>query len=58
MAVPKRRTSKTKKRQRRSHLALTVPQAGSCPNCQAITVQHRVCATCGTYKGEKIIDVD
>ncbi|MBN2705070.1 MAG: 50S ribosomal protein L32 [Deltaproteobacteria bacterium] len=58
MAVPKRRTSKTKKRQRRSHLALTVPQGGTCPNCQAITVPHRVCAACGTYKGEKIIDVD
>lgn len=58
MAVPKRRTSKCKKRQRRSHLALTVPQTGSCPNCQAPTVPHRVCSACGTYKGETIIEVD
>ncbi|NPA25681.1 MAG: 50S ribosomal protein L32 [Deltaproteobacteria bacterium] len=58
MAVPKRRTSKAKKRQRRSHLALTPPQAGICPNCQAPTVPHRVCPSCGTYKGETFIDVD
>ncbi len=58
MAVPKRKTSKTKKRQRRSHLAMTTPQAGTCPNCQAATVPHRVCAACGTYKGETFINVD
>ncbi|MCK5539914.1 MAG: 50S ribosomal protein L32 [Deltaproteobacteria bacterium] len=58
MAVPKRRTSKTKKRQRRSHLAMTAPQSGTCPNCQATTVPHRVCAACGTYKGETFINVD
>ncbi|MCD6268713.1 MAG: 50S ribosomal protein L32 [Deltaproteobacteria bacterium] len=58
MAVPKRRTSKARKRQRRSHLAITAPQTSTCPNCQATTVPHRVCSSCGTYKGETFIEVD
>ncbi len=57
MAVPKRRSSKTKKRQRRSHHALSVPQTAICPNCAATIVPHRVCPNCGTYKGETIIAV-
>jgi large subunit ribosomal protein L32 len=58
MAVPKRRTSKARKRQRRSHLAITAPQTSTCPNCQATTVPQRVCSSCGTYKGETFIEVD
>ncbi len=58
MAVPKRKTSKARKRQRRSHLAISAPQTNTCPNCQATTVPHRVCSSCGTYKGETFIEVD
>lgn len=33
MAVPFRRTSKTKKRMRRTHLKKTAASVVSCPNC-------------------------
>ncbi len=57
MAVPKRKTSKARKRKRRAHHALSAPAYSICPTCQAPTFPHRICANCGTYKGEEIIAV-
>ena len=58
MANPKRRTSKRRKNQRRSHHALPVTSAGECPNCGALRRPHRVCETCGFYNGRAAIPVD
>lgn len=55
MAVPKRRTSKTVKRQRRTHFKLQVPGMVSCPNCGEMKLAHRVCKECGTYKGKEVV---
>lgn len=33
MAVPKRRTSKTRKNKRRTHFKISVPGMTECPNC-------------------------
>ena len=33
MAVPKKRTSKTRKRKRRTHFKLSVPGLVNCPQC-------------------------
>ncbi len=57
MAVPFRRTSKSKKNMRRSHLALNVPNMVVCPNCGELTLSHRVCGNCGFYKGKQVIAV-
>lgn len=51
MAVPKRKTSKTRKNWRRSHDALTVPDRANCPQCGASRLPHRVCRECGHYRG-------
>jgi large subunit ribosomal protein L32 len=51
MAVPKRKTSKTRKNWRRSHDALTPPGRANCPQCGASRLPHRVCAECGHYRG-------
>ncbi|MCB9029957.1 MAG: 50S ribosomal protein L32 [Deltaproteobacteria bacterium] len=57
MAVPKKKTSKMKKRQRRSHHALT-PQYGIiCSNCGEPVQRHRVCSACGYYKGKQALEV-
>lgn len=56
MAVPVRRTSKKKKNMRRSHLKLNVPGMVSCPNCGEYKLSHHVCKTCGTYKGDNVLD--
>ena len=55
MAVPKRRTSKSKRNKRRSHDAIGVPARSTCPQCQEPKPPHRVCSNCGTYRGREII---
>ncbi|WP_042430625.1 50S ribosomal protein L32 [Geomicrobium sp. JCM 19039] len=56
MAVPKRRTSKTRKNKRRTHVKLAVPGMTKCPECGELKRSHRVCKSCGTYKGEEIVE--
>ena len=54
MAVPKHRTSKQKKRQRRSHLHLRANHFIVCKNCGTRKKPHVVCANCNFYRGEKV----
>lgn len=58
MAVPARRTSKTRKRKRRTHFKLTLKGITKCPNCGEVVRSHAACSSCGEYKGRKIIDKD
>jgi large subunit ribosomal protein L32 len=58
MAVPKRKTSKAKRDKRRAHDFLARPSQSTCPQCGAPKVPHRVCGSCGTYKGREIIETD
>ncbi|MGI6461698.1 MAG: 50S ribosomal protein L32 [Candidatus Hydrogenedentales bacterium] len=50
MAVPKRRTGKTRRNTRRSHHALVKPNLSECPSCGERIQPHRVCPKCGHYK--------
>jgi large subunit ribosomal protein L32 len=52
MAVPKRRTSKRKKRARNTHKKAEVAAIQRCPKCGAQKRPHRVCAECGFYAGK------
>ena len=54
MAVPYRKTSKTSKRLRRSHIALAKPTLAICSNCGEKIRPHHVCAKCGYYDGRKV----
>lgn len=56
MAVPFRRTSKTKKRMRRTHLKKTARTVVSCPNCGEPIQAHRACTKCGFYKGKNVLN--
>lgn len=58
MAVPFRRTSKSVKRKRRTHFKLDMPGMAKCDNCGEMKLPHRVCKTCGTYKGEEVIQIN
>ena len=58
MAVPKRRTSRAKRRTRRAHDAIPVPARSVCPQCQEPKLPHRVCRNCGTYRGREVIQTD
>ena len=57
MAVPRRRTSKMKKRQRRTHFKIDAPAASVCPNCGQVKQPHRVCSQCGYYKDREVVEV-
>ena len=56
MAVPFRKVSKTRKRMRRSHNALTPVGVVTCKECGAAIKPHRACPNCGSYKGKKVVD--
>lgn len=58
MAEPKKRLTSTRSGNRKSHDALKHQCLSNCPKCSDPVPSHRVCPTCGTYKGEKIIDVE
>ena len=47
MAVPKRRLSKCRRDRRRANWKLEV--------CHEPMMPHRVCPTCGSYKGEQVV---
>lgn len=55
MAVPKRRTSKSKKLKRRTHQKLTLPNLSECSNCGEMRKNHHVCPACGHYGGKEVV---
>ncbi|HEU0265862.1 MAG TPA: 50S ribosomal protein L32 [Geobacterales bacterium] len=54
MAVPKKKTSKSRKNMRRAHDFLTPTDVSTCPQCKSPKLPHRACPTCGTYKGKEV----
>jgi len=57
MAEPKKKSSKTRSKQRRSHQALTSQNPSRCRHCGASVMSHKVCKNCGYYKGKKVIEI-
>jgi large subunit ribosomal protein L32 len=56
VAVPKRRTSRMKRNQRRAqHDKVTAPNVIPCPNCGDMMIPHRICGSCGHYKGREVL---
>jgi large subunit ribosomal protein L32 len=55
MAVPKRKTSPSRRNMRRSHHALTAVQAQECSNCGELKLPHNICPACGFYAGREVI---
>ena len=58
MAVPKRKLSKSRKRLRRGHDKAAVIAHQACPRCGSAKLPHRVCSTCGYYRGKKMVEVE
>ncbi|MBF0304684.1 MAG: 50S ribosomal protein L32 [Alphaproteobacteria bacterium] len=55
MAVPKKKTSKSRRNMRRSHHALTPAAHSECPNCGELKRPHHICPSCGHYDGREVI---
>ncbi len=58
MAVPKRKTSKSKIGKRRTHQKTAAPNVSTCQQCGEPKLMHQTCSACGTYKGRTVIEVD
>jgi len=54
MAVPKRKTSASKRNMRRAHDSIVPAGMSECPECGEMMRPHHVCPHCGTYKGRAV----
>jgi large subunit ribosomal protein L32 len=52
MAVQQTKKSRSRKGMRRSHDRVGIPTVVVC-SCGQPSLPHRVCASCGSYKGHK-----
>lgn len=57
MGLPTKRHTSSKRKRRRSHLAIDSLNLVKCSHCGSFIISHRVCPECGFYKGSKVIDV-
>ncbi|HTH96201.1 MAG TPA: 50S ribosomal protein L32 [Stellaceae bacterium] len=55
MAVPKKKTSKSRRNMRRSHHALSPVAYAECSNCGELKRPHHVCGSCGQYDGREVV---
>jgi large subunit ribosomal protein L32 len=56
MAVPKRKTSKSKRDSRRAqNMKLQPPGLSICPHCHEPKLPHRVCPNCNYYDGKEVV---
>ncbi len=56
MAVPKRKTSPSRRGMRRSHHALSPEAYAECDNCGELKRPHHVCSHCGHYGGREVVE--
>ncbi|HID97072.1 MAG TPA: 50S ribosomal protein L32 [Thermodesulfobacteriaceae bacterium] len=56
MAVPKRKVSRSRRGNRRSHDALRAPGLSTCPQCTESKPPHQACPHCGTYRGKNFTE--
>lgn len=54
MAVPKKKTSHSRKNMRRAHDSITAPNVIYCA-CGEPVLPHRVCSACGKYKNRQVL---
>lgn len=58
MAVPKKKSSRMRTRQRKSSWKVARPTISSCARCRAPKMPHRACRQCGTYNGREVVETD
>ncbi|MBN1355906.1 50S ribosomal protein L32 [bacterium] len=58
MPVPKRRTTRSKKRMRSATKSVKTVNLATCPKCQSPKLPHRVCQNCGFYGETKVLQIE
>jgi len=57
MAVPKKKTSKSKSKMRRSNWKISAPGLSIDKKSGLYVMPHRVCPSTGMYKGKQVLNV-
>lgn len=57
MPLPKRRFSRSRRDKRRLQIHLKVPSLTRCSQCGASVMSHRICPSCGYYRGQAVVPV-
>jgi large subunit ribosomal protein L32 len=55
MAVPKQKQSHSRTTKRRSTHKVKPAAYNACPQCHSPRLPHRVCPTCGSYRGQEVL---
>jgi len=57
MALPKRKHCQARRDKRRANWRLSLAGLTKCPQCARPIMSHRVCPSCGFYRGRQIVEV-
>jgi len=55
MANPKRRHSSARQAKRRANWKVIPKNLSVCPQCKTSKLPHRICPSCGYYKGKPVV---
>jgi len=57
LANPTHRHSKARRDKRRANWKGQSPNLNQCPECKEVKEPHRVCPSCGSYNGHKVLEI-
>ncbi|MEW6109380.1 MAG: 50S ribosomal protein L32 [Nitrospirota bacterium] len=57
MANPTHRHSRSRRDKRRANWKGRTSNLGQCPECKEMKLPHRACVNCGTYNGNKVLEI-
>ena len=57
MANPTHRHTRTRRDKRRANWKGQLPNMGLCPDCNELKLPFKVCPSCGSYQGRKVLNV-
>ncbi|MBI4682510.1 MAG: 50S ribosomal protein L32 [Nitrospirae bacterium] len=57
MPNPTSKHTRSRRDKRRANWKITAPSVSLCPDCQEPKLPHRICMSCGSYNGKKILEV-
>ncbi len=58
MANPTSRHTRARRDRRRAHWKrIALPNVIECPECGDYTLPHRVCPSCGSYRGRSVLSI-
>lgn len=58
MALPKGKTTRSKRDSRRASWRANPPTYSACPQCRQPKLPHRVCGFCGFYGGRQVVEIE